>query len=304
MLKTVTNSSRSTFLDCPFRYFCEYVRRLTPTKIADYFKWGTLVHFCLEALDNREKIADAIERFTTELEERQPPVEATELAIWADMLITVPYVVDAYLIHYGADEINRYESMGVEKSFSYTLANGIIFRGKIDRVVLDTWTGKYYTWERKTPAQTGPSYYIALQHASQPKGYILAARKALGIYVEGTIYDIIKKAEPKKSLSPQELGQFYMGFHERYFERPKPLVFSDEEIEAYESDLLQATELMKYAECEGLWPKHHPGNRYGGCAYAAYCLHGEETVERGQYYTRPIDELHPELNTGDLYSTI
>lgn len=296
MKLVITNSMRNTLLDCPYKFFCEYVRRLTPKKEASYFKWGRLVHDGEACCDNDEPVENAIEAMRAETEEKcLPPKEIEEVDQMCQLL---PSVIDAHLLRWHKDDEN-YEMLGGESrggKFSMELPCGFLFKGKIDKMVRDIRSGKLLTLERKTAATVDDEYFEDVLLDSQPKGYLLAAQRCFGIDARDVLYDVYGKPglRHKKwqttEMYIKELQDEYLLNRIKYFQRRR-MPFEQKEIDAYFWDIDQVAQLMQWHLEEGNWPKHHPRNRIGGCAYRPICLRGDES----KFYVRDVSMLNPEL---------
>lgn len=293
MRKVITNSMRTTFLDCNFKFFLEYIRRLSPSKEPSYFRWGSLVHMCAECVDEDRDVAEGIEEFRQQIESRPhtPQVlEETEA-----MCKLAPRVADAHFLRWH-EEDQYYEHLGVEKKFSMPLPCGWLFEGKIDKPMRDTRTGEVLILERKTAATIDESYWADIILDSQPKGYILAANKALGLDVHAVLYDLygkpqirLKKTETPEAFA-QRLADTYLHDYEKYFQRRR-IPFTPEEIAEYEQDIDGVARSIEWHMENAYWPKHHPKNRFGGCAFRAICTRNDESG----FYVRPEKALNPEL---------
>ncbi len=293
MRKVITNSMRSSFMDCPFKFFCEYIRRLSPTKEPDYFRWGTLTHMCAECAETGQDVEVGIEKFRRRIEAR--PHTPRVLEETEEMCKLAPRVADAHFLRWH-EEDQYYEHLGVESKFSMPLPCGWQFEGKIDKPMRDTRTGEVLILERKTAAKTDESYWANIMLDSQPKGYILAAQKALGLDVHKVLYDVYGKPQIRlrQGETPEaftvRLGDTYLHDYKKYFQR-RMIPFTPEEITAYEQDIDMVAQDIEHHIENALWPKHHPQNRFGGCAFLPLCTRGDESG----YYVRPEKELNPEL---------
>ncbi len=293
MRKVITNSMRTCFLDCPFKFFCEYVRRLSPTKEPVYFRWGSLVHICAECRDTAQPIEDGIERFRRQIEER--PHTDRVLEETEEMCKLAPKVADAHFLRWH-EEDKFYEHLGVESRFKMPLPCGWEFRGKIDKALCDTRTGEVLLLERKTAASVTEDYWADIILDSQPKGYILAAQEALGLNTHKVLYDIYGKPQIRlrKNETPEmfneRLGDTYLHDYMKYFQR-RIIPFTPEEITDYKQDINMVAQDIEQHLINAWWPKHHPKNRYGRCAFHSLCTRGDESG----YFVRSEKELNPEL---------
>jgi len=296
MKKVITNSMRTCFLDCPYRFFCEYVRRLTPKREASYFRWGSLVHAGASCQDNNEPVEKAVREARRDAEERcLPPEELQEVD---EMCTLLPSVMDAHLLRWHKDD-EHYETLGGESyygKFSLPLPCGYAFEGKIDSVVRDIRSGKILTVERKTAAQADDEYFEDVLLDSQPVGYLLAVQRCFGFDAKDVLYDLYGKPgirEKKwqtREMYIQELGEKYLLDREKLLLRRR-MPFTQEAIDAYFWDIDQVAQTIQWHLEEGIWPKHHPRNRIGGCAYKPICLRGDES----KFYMRSMNEFNPEL---------
>ena len=296
MKKVITNSMRCCFLDCQYKFFCEYVRRLTPKREAVYFRWGSLVHAGAACGDNNEPVEKAIEEARRDAEERCLPV--AELKEVDEMCTLLPSVMDAHLLRWHKDD-EHYEPLGGESrggKFSLPLPCGYTFEGKIDNIVRDIRSGKILTVERKTAAQADDEYFEDVLLDSQPVGYLLATQRCFGLDAKDVLYDLYGKPgirEKKwqtREMYIQELGEKYLLDREKLLLRRR-MPFDQEAIDAYFWDIDQVAQTIQWHLQEGIWNKHHPRNRIGGCAYKPICLRGDES----KFYMRSMDEFNPEL---------
>ena len=293
MRKIITNSMRTCFLDCQYKFFCEYVRRLSPIKEPDYFRWGSLVHLCAEHQDLGEPVADAIETFRQQIEER--PHTPRVLEETEAMCNLAPAVADAHFLKWHKED-EFYEHLGVETKFKLPLSCGWEFRGKIDKPMRDTRTGESLLLERKTAASVTENYWANISLDSQPKGYILAAQEALGLDVHKVLYDVYGKPQIRlrKNEMPaafqQRLADTYLHDYEKYFQR-RLIPFTQNEIDDYKQDLDGVAQDIEAHLISGNWAKHHPQNRFGACAFLPLCTRGDESG----YYVRDDKNLNPEL---------
>lgn len=286
--ESLSNSALCTFRDCPYSFFLSYIRRLSPKKEAAYFMWGRLVHACLDANDREASVDEVIESFRQSA--TSSPIE-TQIE-WEEMFATVPSVIEAYNRRYPNDR-RLYESIMSETKFSMPLRTGHKFDGRIDRLVRDCTTGEICLWERKTPAQTGTSYYDGIHLDTQLLGYLLACRHVFGYTVTRVIYDVIKKPGGTKKKDPVArvvANSTAYQTNPTLFERT-PLRFPEDLIEEHYQWLLDTFREIEQCAEDGRWIKHHSRGRKGGCFYLPLCTRGDDA--RNLYTVRNC--VNPEL---------
>jgi hypothetical protein len=188
----------------------------------------------------------------------------------------------AVLVGYDAywQNNDEMETIAVEKEFRLPLINPatgcssrtFLLGGKIDAIVRDK-SGLFWVVEHKTTTMdisTGSIYWERLTLESQISMYIYAAKR-LGIDVAGCIYDVAKRPglKPQKAKAPDEIkykkdGKPYKNqrlidetskeFFARIaqtiidapsdFYRRSTIVRLDHEIEAFQRDLWQISQLI------------------------------------------------------------
>ncbi|KKN52395.1 hypothetical protein LCGC14_0613120 [marine sediment metagenome] len=287
---------RCTFLDCAYKFFCEYVLRMTPKKEPVYFRWGRIVHAGASCRDHGLPIEDAIKEERLSAEKKcLPPAELTATD---EMCTLLPYVLNAHMLRWHEDD-KHYETLGGEDyggKFSLELPSGWLFQGKIDRIVRDVRSGKILNWERKTAAAIDDDYFEDLLLDSQPKGYLLATQRVFGFDAKGTVYDLYGKPGIKhkkwqtREMYIEELQEKYLLDRVKLFQRQR-MPFDQEEIDAYYWDITNVSRMIEWCLAEAIWPKHHPRNRIGGCCYKPYCLRGDDS----KFRIRTSEEFNPEL---------
>jgi len=292
----ITNSSRTCFLDCPRKYFFDYICRLTPKVEPEYFIWGELVHRALQIWHECFDVEKSLEQ-VTEWFGQQP--NATQ---HARFLKTLELLLTAYALKYLKTD-SRFELIVPECEFQFELPHGI-FRGKPDLLLRDKTTGEIVLKEIKTASQTGPHWWTAYEFDAQTRGYCLAAREGIGYDVSYVIVDVLKKPQLQRRKYDTEMthaeriGEAYLLNPEKYFER-RTLRYTDETLTEYYHELDGVCQCILWHMETGIWPRHHPRNRFGHCPFEMICLEGEQSPKAAlYYYVRPREQLFKELSDG------
>lgn len=296
MERVITNSMRNTFLECPHKFFLEYIQRWTPIEEAEYFTWGDLVHQALHCYAQGEDFAALLKTIREKEEKALSSLKRLERI--ERLLALLPRVMDAYLLKwYEYDQ--RFESLGGEEQggkFALPLPCGWLFKGKIDGIKRDTLEARITTIEHKTAASFDDDHLEDYFIDSQPIGYLLACQRYFGIQANTVLYDFICKPQIKqkkwqtKEAYVQEVGDYYIVQRDKFFQR-RSLTFEQEVIDAYYYDIDQVAQMIEWCMIEGIYPKNHSRNRKGGCDFRSICLRGDYS----HFYVRPADKLNPEL---------
>lgn len=185
-------SRQQTLLRCPKKYEYQYEKRIRPKKTDTRFLLGRAVHCFLEhyyaALaesDNRERAyrlgREALENY---LQTNFP--QDDEGFTQADL---AKGMVKHY--HLWATQEDKFHVLGTEVPFEIDIY-GTTFKGIMDVIVQVG--DKLWVMEHKTAAQLTASHTILDKQISV---YVMAGRE-LGLPMEGALYNILRKAVPKK----------------------------------------------------------------------------------------------------------
>ena len=123
-------------------------------------------------------------------------------------------------------------------------------------------------------------------------------RNVLGFDTRTVWYDIIRKPALREKQSEsheqyvQRVCDVYLLERDKYCHREK-YEFTEKEIDEYVWELVNAAEELKWRLETARWPKHHPGNRIGGCPFYSMCVHGETSLTMKKFVMRKA--FHPEL---------
>ena len=304
---SLTVSLIQTYLDCPFKFYLEYVRRLSPKVEPTYFTWGRIWHEVVSNLQHDKLPDETVEDFREQIEQNEH-LKTNDIAVYEKLFNLVPYVFDAYLLRWS--KLDRsYETIIAEEEFEIPLWEGqrqtYVFRGKIDRIVRDVRDGKIYAWEIKTPGQTGPSYWRQLLLDKQIKSYLCAIQHAIGYQTNSVMYEVYQKPSPQEravrdsSISPEafaeRFGTKYVLENEKYLQR-QIINFEQWEVDQQWRELQQLAQQIDWAMENTIYPKHHPKNRIGSCQFQQLCELGEENpASMDKLIERPSHQHNPEL---------
>jgi hypothetical protein len=288
----LTVSMLTVLQDCQLRFFNAFVRRLTPKKEADFFKWGGLVHKALEGVGQMEDTPHMVARLNRWIENQE--LRDSERAEYKSMMLTLTGFHQAYIATHEVDNL-KYEAVESEKVFRFTLPRGGEVRGKLDRIALEKRFNEYFVWEIKTAASAGETYWRRLALDAQLKTYLLAAQHMGFGHSHRAIYDLCKKPQKKQHVKETideyrlRIGNDYVERQNDLFER-RVIPFTQEDLDKHAFMLQDALDVMNMHFASGLWlPACASPLHKSSCPYMPLCFGGSEDL----YYVR--EELSPEL---------
>jgi hypothetical protein len=265
----------------------------------EYFQWGSICHHYSEHRAVGRKEEDIIEEMYQDFEKITPPPTAEVLERFERFVALVPKVYDARLLKWYYED-QHYETVVTEQQFEMPLKDGWKLVGKIDGILRDTRTGELVLKELKTAARTGPTYWNRLALDGQIRTYLLAVQRVFGYPVTKVLYEVWKKPDAQQKVREGEtadewatrIGNIYLVKYKEQYER-ELLVVTQESIDEEFDAWIDFIPELEFHLDNAIYPKHHPGNRIGGCPFFRVCVHGEDSFAKNEFYTR--DKQHPEL---------
>lgn len=291
----ITHSSLECFNACRRKYKLRYIDGIAPKRSSDALVFGSAMHIALEAYWNHVK---ATQTFLTDDSDFGP----CNLDFDANKVLTnkidaakLTGLLDGYTDKWFREDVETYDVISVEREFKVRRC-GNDLTGKVDGIVRNKKTGKYYILEHKTASIVDESFVAQKQLDSQTKFYALMMTGVLGEKIDGAIHDILIKQKIR-----QKKGEPDEDFCERLkvdvtadnFQRIQIDFDYDKDIwEDYGNELDgRVTDLWNcrnFYKCTGSCI-----GRYGACEYMPLCLRGGLTEDiQGQYEVkRPHEEI-------------
>lgn len=322
-LQLLTNSRRNSFGSCHRKHYYEYELCVRPISDADSLRFGSLVHYGLEAW-----FLNIWQGAELALREAQAAILAHTAKEKADAFsqATALVMLEAYSNRW---QSSGFEVLAVEQHFEIPLVNpdtnGVsrTFRlaGKIDAIVKLP-DGRVVIVEHKTSGEDiGPDarYWTKLAIDGQVSGYYMGA-KALGYEVEGCVYDVLRKptirpykATPVEARKYTKEGKLYAnqrendetveewterlraditGHDDKFFRRLE-VPRLDADLVDYLSDMWAVAREIADAQNSGRWPKNPRScDIYSGCPFFEVCA-GRESIENPHRFQKTV--IHREL---------
>lgn len=206
---TISHSLKKEWLTCRRKFLLKYLGLLEPKKIFIPFFVGGFFHDGLESFYKKEDP----EVFIPELREKMmakakeavflTPEEEQDLD---QQIATVEGMVAAYCIKYAKD-LSKWKIIATEMEFEIPITDDISYAGKIDGVVKIG--DEHFVLEHKTVGRLDRDYVTRLGLDTQITGYIIGARKKLGIPIKGIIYNVAKKPKirQRNGETPSEFAE-------------------------------------------------------------------------------------------------
>ncbi len=303
--KTLTNSARSTFLNCRKKYEYTYVYGLASRKPSIPFLVGGLFHNELDEMYTngvfdedaaRKRIDDACEKASGQ--EGLTPDDSDK--IWMQKAIVLG-MVRGYAKFYLKDDLKKWKIIRCEGSFTVELPGGWTYRGKTDMVVEDRKTKKRFLVEHKTAGRLDAGYVAKLPLDNQIIGYAWADREQGNNY-DGVVYNVAKK--PTIRLKGNETqSQFlkrvedeYVLYPAKYFYR-EPLEFSDANLDRFGEELKKFVKNIDRAHDEkDFYQNTTQCTSMGVCPFMRLCIEGvnKETLMMYRVKAQAHEELPAE----------
>lgn len=299
--KELTNSARSTFLQCPQKYQYSYVYGLAPQRPSIPFLVGGLFHDELERLYTTEKLNYKAmrERVGEACEKAAKQVRGEDSdRIWMQQAI-VCGMVKGYAAMYLEKDLKKWEVVEAEGSFKAALPNGWTYRGKKDLVIRSRKTRRLSLMEHKTAGRLDAGYVAKLPLDNQILGYAWSQQESGGEEFESVVYNITKKPQIKQR-GNESLRDFFLRVEEDYLRNPvayfyrETLSFTGRDLERFRNELKRFVRNVERAQAENdFYQNAGHCTAMGICPFMKLCLDGvnKDTL----LYYRVKARAHEEL---------
>jgi hypothetical protein len=301
--KVLTNSARSTFLNCQQKYQYSYVYGLAPRKPSIPFLVGGLFHNEMEymyktwKLDEeamRDRVGDACEKAC-----KTPGLRAEESdLIWMQQAVVVG-MVKGYKQKYLAEDRKAWDLIEAEGVFKADLPDGWRYTGKKDLVVRSKKTKRLLLVEHKTAGRIDAGYVAKLPMDNQILGYAWSQRESGGEKFGGIVYNVVKKPQIRQKQS-ESLRQFLRRVEDEYYLNPgayfyrEPILFNDSDLDRFGRETVKFIKHVDRAQRENDFIQNAGHcTAMGTCPFMKLCLDGV-TKENLLHY-RIKERAHEEL---------
>lgn len=308
----LTNSARSTFLNCRQKFEWQYMRRLSPRAPFIPFLTGGLVHNGLERMYKTKRFDEKRERDIASsacdkacMETSLTPEQSDK--VW-EQQAQVMGILRGYAKLHLAPDLKAWKIVEAEKSFSYPIPNGWKAQGKRDMVValaaasprLKLPAGAVGLVEHKTASRVDASYVSKLPLDNQILGYSNSIRKETGKLPSFIVYNVMKKTQLRKGKKEtfetfaKRIENDYLWNPVNYFYR-ETLKFSEKDVKRFEEELFRFAREMEKAIKDGYFYKNTGQCTIYGkpCPYMPLCIEGPNRANLSRFRERVA--VHEEL---------
>lgn len=304
----LTNSARSTFLNCRKKFEWQYLRRLSPRAPSVPFLVGGQFHNELELMykegnfdegEAADRVSEACDKAC--METSLTPEQSDK--VWEQQALILGMLA-GYAKHYLARDLKTWKVLEVEKSFKYPLPNGWNQRGKRDMLVQQRKDGKVVLVEHKTAARVDAHYVAKLPLDSQIIGYAKSVKVERGKAPDGVCYNVARKAQLRKG-KKETFEQFAKRLKVEYSLNPgayfyrATLLFSAQNLVRFETELgLFAKEMQRAIKEQFFYQNTTQCTSMGVCPYMSLCIQGpnRENLSRFRERAQMHEELEEEID--------
>jgi len=249
-----------------------------------------------------EAVAAALARLNEVATRIKDPVEFEKLPLRSVQL--------EIMVRAAIRRFPKYEPVVVEHEFSIPIVNPLTGRasrtfrlaGKIDAIVR-TPDGRLWLLEYKTSGQSLDQFRMRYGLDNQISYYVLAARMALGLPIEGALVRVIIKprTEPRRGETLDEYRERLKALYEEESDRllSEDLVVRDEaQLELTRRELWAEVQTRLFEKRLGVIRRNPQAcSDFGGCPFRAACLQLENWQDMYYVAEAQHDELSMETQT-------
>ena len=199
--KTSTYSMWSLFRNCRKAAHWRYVLELVPMEKDRNLSFGSLIHTCLETWHLTGDLAAALDHVDRACANRAQDDE--QRRVWH----LATSMMRGYAARYPVEE---FEVVAIEKTFEGGIINpatgaasrSFTLAGKVDGIVRIG--GEHFLLEHKTAAAIDAGYLERLWTDFQITLYAYYVEQALGIHIDGVLYNVLVKARLQQGAGETE----------------------------------------------------------------------------------------------------
>lgn len=299
----LSNSARSTFLNCRKKFQWQYLYRLSPRKPSIPFLIGGLFHNGLEQMykngffdrdKTEQEVVVACEKACAE--SMLTPEESDKIWIQQGMIMGM---LGGYEKLYLEKDLKEWEVVETERQFTYKISETQEAVGKRDMVVKVKKTGKIRLVEHKTAGRVDAGYIAKLPLDNQILGYANSLKKQMGKLPSDIVYNIVKKSALRLS-QKETFAQFKKRVESEYLVNPsvyfyrEVVSFTDKDVANYEAELKRfSEELLRAIKEKYFYMNTGQCTIMGTCPYMGLCINGPTQDALSRYRIRAA--MHEEL---------
>lgn len=308
----LSNSARTTYLNCRKQFEWQYLRRLSPRAVSVPFLVGGLVHNGLEHMYKLGRFDEDAERAAVKkacaVAARTAGMTQTQSDRVYQQSAMIMGILKGYAKYYLERDLARWEVLEAEAAFEYKLRNGWSAVGKRDMVVRERKSKKIILVEHKTAATIDADYVAKLPLDAQIIGYVRSLQKSLGKLPDGVCYNVIKKVAIRQKQT-ESFNGYLKRVEDVYFKEPanyfyrETLSFTAKNVEDFAQELDKFSEEMDRSIKENFFYKNTSHcTRYGVCPYMRMCIDGpnKDTLSHFRIRGATHEELVDQKDEGGL----
>lgn len=306
--KDLTNSARSTFMNCRKKYQFSYVYGLATRRPSIPFLVGGLFHNGLDRcysngfkmdLDQEKAIAEK----ECEKAAQAPGLTPEETdKIWIQSA-TVFGLLSGYKKQWIEQDKSRWDVIEAEGAFDVELPNNWRYRGKTDLVVRDKKTKAVKLVEHKTTSRLDAGYVAKLPLDNQILGYLWAKnQEKLGI--KEVVYNVsrkpsirLKQSETLDAFAKRLVEEYLLNTSTYYYR--ETLTFDPTDVQKFSDELFKfVAEIDRCEKDKFYYQNTGQCTAMGICPFMPLCTNGinEETLSMFRVKERAHEELPDEEN--------
>lgn len=300
---TLTNSARSTFLNCRKKFYWQYIKRLSPIKPAMPLLVGGLVHdglerfYSKEGLDLDEYQLIVQQKLNEQLAFVSKDEDASKLMQQEALVMGI---LNGYVKRYSKQDKTNWVIKAPETEFCFDIPGSTLKNaGKRDLLVNSKKDKSLILVEHKTTARLDPGYLAKLPLDNQILGYAYSCLVDEGELPKHIVYNVMQKLGIRLKQN-ETLQQFYDRMKMEYEYNLESMFYREivpinkKQVMQYIEELsMMAQEISRCIETGFFYMNTTQCTQYGTCPYMPLC-----TKQKDAEYLYVIREsTHAELSS-------
>jgi hypothetical protein len=328
----VTYTSLSTYRNCRKKYFWRYVESLIPMERDDALGLGSLIHVCLKLWHETRDISAVLQVIDSETAQRT--IHDWQRKYWHLSRSMMWGYANLY-------PVEDFQPIALEQPFRAEIRNPetgsssrtFLMAGKVDGLI--SLNGSAFLLEHKTASNIGAGYLERLWTDFQVALYVKYVQEALGVKLDGVLYNVIEKPgllqakgeteeefqvryaelcqknKSGKSSAKRQLIESDTDYQARLQEKMSDpsmyhreiLIISESRIREIESEVWELAQNLLFSRRTGRWYQNTTFCFHWNkpCCYYPLCKSGGSELVKSEFYRHepPHKELREEPEQGE-----
>lgn len=300
----VNVSAINDFMRCQFRWYCKWVLNRVPVHEAQPLAFGKLLHLIFEDKHKGIQMADAIrDRRVEWMEKMAITTDLVDISIGTKVVKQLDDLTEALLLWHDVYTFDI-DCLEVEEPFELDLGDGLIYRGRPDRVAVRQGS-LWHVQHKGLAAGTNFAVFTDLSKRSYHEHLYMEAlsRKYDKYKIGGTMFDLIRKLKYRTNVGKK--NETVKGYQEMFQQIPVAVDLNSPTHKHVMESMRYHAQMMQRIASDPSWVIPAPNETMNAGMFGNSIddyfrvLTGEITLDDNRYFKNREDMYEPMIDEND-----